>query len=495
MSSIEDRALAERIAELEAENARLRASIAEVPDDTGAAAVKRRPTGRARTAFAVVLLVLGVLLAPIAVLGGWAKAQLVDTDQFVATFAPLAEDPQVQAYVSDQVTEVVLEQVDVAGLTASVFDGVRALEIPDAAKQALTLLEGPAVQGIENLVGTIVDRLVASDAFEEVFATALRASHTQFVAAMQGDPNAALTIGSSGEVGIQLAPVIAAVKERLVDAGVGFAASIPEVDRTIVVAQSDALVTVQIVYALAVSAGTWLPWVVIGLLALGVVAARNRPRTLFWTGLGLAVSLGFLAGGFGVARLYFLATVSPSLMPLGAAEAVYDQIVDRMAATAVALALFGVAIAVIAWFAGGSETAGRLRDLAAAGFGGIRRAALARGVSTGGFGRWLDGQVLLVRVAVLVIGAATVLFTRPVTVGLVVATVVIVLVVLALVELLRLPEEDVLAVEGAAVEGAAVEGAAVEGAADEVEEVVVEEVVVEERDAADDAPVTGADAR
>jgi len=483
MASAADRALAERIAELEAENARLRASIDE---DVAPAAPteRRRSSGRGRAVVAAILLVVGIVLAPVAVLGGWARAQLVDTDQFVATFGPLAEDPAVQAYVADQATTVVLEQVDVAGLTGSVFDGIRDLEIPDAAKQALTLLEGPAVQGIENLVGTVVERLVESEAFADVFQTALRSSHTQLVAAMQGDPDAALSIDEAGQIGIQLAPVIAEVKERLVDAGVGFAASIPEVDRTIVIAQADALITVQLVYALAVTAGTWLPWVVIGLLVIGVVAARNRPRALVWTGAGLALSLGLLAGGFGIARLYFLASVSPSLMPLGAAEAVYDQIVDRMAATAVALALFGVAVAVIAWFSGGSETAGRIRALGAAGFGSVRRAALARGVSTGGFGRWLDRQALLVRIAVLVIGAGVVLFTRPVTVGLVIGTVVIVLVLLALLELLRLPEADERAVDG-----------------DLDDEVLDDEADAGEPaepgsgDASADAPVTGAGAR
>ena len=57
----------------------------------------RRSRGRGWTVLAVVLIVLGCVMAPLAVVGGWAKSTLTDTDNFVATYAPLAHDPEVQA--------------------------------------------------------------------------------------------------------------------------------------------------------------------------------------------------------------------------------------------------------------------------------------------------------------------------------------------------------------------------------------------------------------
>lgn len=53
-------------------------------DDDSAPAPHRKP----RTACCLVLVVLGLLLAPVAVAGAWARGQLVDSDGFVATFAP-----------------------------------------------------------------------------------------------------------------------------------------------------------------------------------------------------------------------------------------------------------------------------------------------------------------------------------------------------------------------------------------------------------------------
>src|SRR3954447_16101241 len=80
-----------RLAALEVENATLRSG----EEVTRSRTSRSRP----RAAVAVVLIVVAVLLAPVAVVCGWAKWTLTDTDRFVATYAPLAQQPAVQAYV------------------------------------------------------------------------------------------------------------------------------------------------------------------------------------------------------------------------------------------------------------------------------------------------------------------------------------------------------------------------------------------------------------
>ena len=73
-----------------------------------------------------------------------------------------------QDYIGDQVTAAIEEQVDIPALTSDVFDGIRALDLPPRAEQALGLLEGPATQGLQSLVSDIVDRVVTSPAFADV---------------------------------------------------------------------------------------------------------------------------------------------------------------------------------------------------------------------------------------------------------------------------------------------------------------------------------------
>ena len=440
-----------RIAALEAENAELRAGRVADGDAEGrtdaAASVERTPERRrwGRTAAAVVLVVVGLLLAPVAVISAWARLELVDTDRFVATFAPLAEDPAVQAYIGDEVTAAIEEQVDIPTLTSDLFDGLGQLDLPPRAADALALLEGPATQGLQSLVSGIVDRVVESDAFADVWATALRASHRQFVAAIQGDPDAALAIGGDGAISVQLGPIIEAVKDRLEQQGVGFASAIPVVERSIVVAQDDAFVLVQTVYTLAVAAGTWIPWITLLLLIAGVLIARRRAAALVWTAGGLALTMLILASGVGIGRAFFLGAVSPSIMPSDAATALYDGLVELMFSTILALFVLSLFVAVIAWLSGPWRPARATRGLFHAGFSSVRRAAAAHGVTTGSFGIALDRWRVAAYVVIAVVASIVVLLNRPVTVSFVVWTVVVALLAVALVELLRRPADEVAA--------------------------------------------------
>jgi hypothetical protein len=272
--------LLRRIAELEAENHDLRQHGSSNDDQVDVAAAgtarQKRSRGWGFTVLSVALITLGALLAPVAVVASWARVALTDTDRFVAAYAGLAEDPQIQAYITDQTLVVINEQVDIPQITTNVIDGITDLGTGPAATQALQLLKGPAASGVESLVRSGITTFVASDAFADVWESALRLSHTQLVSLMANDPDAAVTVGSRGEIGIQLGPIVDAVKVALVDQGIDLANQIPAVDRTIVVAQSDALPSVQLGYGLAIAVGTWLPWVAIVLLAAGVLVARRR---------------------------------------------------------------------------------------------------------------------------------------------------------------------------------------------------------------------------
>ena len=474
-----------RIAELEAENRALRstAEAAAMPGEgtpATQAEAERRSRGRGRTAAAIVLIVVGLILAPVAVIAGWARLELVDTDRFVATFAPLAEDPDVQAYIADQVTVAIEEQVDIPALTADLFDGLRELNLPPRAETALGLLEQPATQGLQSLVSGVVDRIVTSEAFSDIWAAALRASHTQFVAAVQGSPDAALEIGSGGTLSVQLGPIVEAVKQRLEDQGVGFAAAIPAIDKSIVVAQNDAFTVVQTVYTLAVAAGTWVPWISLLLLVAGVLVARNRPKALVWTAGGFALSMALLAAGVGVGRLYFLGAVSPSIMPRDAAESIFDGLVELMMSTILALFVLSLLVAVIAWFSGPWRPARAARNLAGSGFASVRRSAARRGVTTGSFGVALDRWRGVAYLIIALIAAAVVLFNRPVSLGVVFWTVVLALLALLLVELLRRPADEVAATtaEAAAAEAAMDEADAAAASDDEADTLVLADAVV-----------------
>jgi hypothetical protein len=402
-----------RLDALEAENARLRATIDDV--ESVPLAAPRRQVWRA--VLSTVCILLASIIVPVSVVTGWARAQLVDEAAFVATFAPLVDDPAVQAMIVDQTTTAINESVDFAGITNDLFDGIQSLGLPPRASSAIDLLRGPTVQGLQSLVTTAVTRVVDSDAFSSVWQGALAASHRGLVAAASGGTsNGAVTISDSGEVGIQLAPIIEAVKQRLVDQGVGFASAIPAIDRTIVVAQSDALSTVRVVYSLAVTVGFWLPFLALALFLAGILLARRRSTAVLGSGVGLALGGATLATGLAIGGTV-LGLAAPQLGVSSASlSAIYGQVVEAMGHTAVVIAVIGSVIAILAWVSGRWRGARATRRAIGAVNDSIRGTLAARGVDTGRFGLWMAAQRTLVRV-ILAVLLVLWLLLRPLGVG------------------------------------------------------------------------------
>ncbi|RDV43786.1 hypothetical protein DOE76_16185 [Leifsonia sp. ku-ls] len=443
MARLTNAELLQRIAALEEENASLRQQAGADQDATRPIAPAAPPEKHRRswawTLLAVVLIVVGAVLAPVAVVASWAKAQLTDTDSFVATYAPLAKNPGVQAFITDQTVKAVQEHVDIPEVTSQVIDGITELGTGPVATKALDALKGPLAQGIVSLMTSTVQRFVASDAFAQVWQQALRTSHDQLIATMQNDPKAAVTVGADGSVGIQLGPIIDRVKQLLVDQGLTFASQIPSVDRTVTVAQSSSIPTLQLFYGLAIAAGAWLPWVAIGLLALGVIVARRRALALIWAALALGLAMALTLAALAVGRIVFVASASPSLVPSGLAQTLYSTVTDAMIATAVAVLVLALAVALVGWYAGPFGVPRRLRGFFQSGVSSARAAAERHGISTGRVGEWLYAQRALLRAAVAVIAAAVVLFVRPITPALVIWTLVLAALAVAVLEFVQRP--------------------------------------------------------
>ena len=370
MAGTGDGELESLVAELRAENARLRAAAeasaaASAAAGSGGAAAggapRRGRTGRGRAGASAALIVVGLLLAPVALVANWGQTQLVDTEAFVQTFAPLARDEAVQAFVVSEVMTVVSDSVDFEQTTAQVFDAVGELGLPPAATGALQALKAPAALGLQSLATSVVTDVVQSPAFADVWEQALRISHRQLVAALSGDPTAALAISSSGELAVQLGPIVDAVKAAMIDQGLTIAAAIPEVDVSVVVAQSDSFGQLVLAYGLAVGLGLWLPWICLVLLVGGVLLARRRPVAVLRTGVALGLVMLVVGAGLRIGSLLTVAAIAPRYLPIDAAGVIYDTVTARVGETVVAFAVLGFTVALIAWVLGPLRPAPALR--------------------------------------------------------------------------------------------------------------------------------------
>src|SRR5262249_12915689 len=84
------------------------------PGGRGAGGARRRRFSW-RTPVSIVLIVLGCILGPVAVLGVWAGNEVSDTGRWVATVEPLIHDPAIQSVLTDRITKEITNQLNLTG--------------------------------------------------------------------------------------------------------------------------------------------------------------------------------------------------------------------------------------------------------------------------------------------------------------------------------------------------------------------------------------------
>jgi len=390
----------------------------------------RRAAHVGRSILAGVLVVLGLIVTPVALVVDFAQAQVTDTETFVAAYAPLAESPAVQEAITDAVTTAIDRSVDFEALTGGLVDGLQQLELPRFVSSSLDLLRAPLVEGVNALVRWGVSSIVTSEWFPTVWEQTLRLTHSQLMAVLRGDPNAIAQI-SGDSVSLQLGPVVAVLRDQLVSSGVTLAQLIPaDLDVSIPLADIEGIGNARTFYALAVASGVWLPIIAAALLIGGIAVA---PRRRGWV-LGTSIALGAIAILFAIA----LSVGGSAVITLGflnpdALGFIFGSATGALTTAIAALITVSIVGILAAWFVGPSRLAARAR--AGAGrFPAIarRRLALTNPVSRG-LTRYRSALLWLIGAAAVV----TIVFFRPLTVGAVLVTVLIAIVLVLVVEIFR----------------------------------------------------------
>ncbi|MCI2958705.1 hypothetical protein MN032_13465 [Agromyces atrinae] len=434
--------LAAALAALRAENAELtrqlaaERSVAEGEADPSRTRAPRR--GRGRAVLASVLVVLGTLLAPVAVVSTWAQRELTDTAYFVDTFAPLAEEPAVQAFVAAEAVTAIESAIDIDQIADDLFAGLEELELEPRAAAALGLLKAPAVSGVKGLIDSAVTEFVSSDAFAAIWEDALEVTHAQLVSTATGKADAAVTVGPNQELSLHLGPIIRAVREQLVAEGFALAADLPEISRTIVIAESSSVGLYLTIYQLVVAIGIWLPWISLLLLVAGVAVARRRSVALVWTAGALLVTMVLVGAGIGVGTNIFALAVS-SAIPHDAAVVLYSGVLGFVSDIVTVVGVLAATVLVIALLNGPWSWARTVRRAADAVVDSARRRAESSGITTGAIGERIHDWRVPLRVVVGLGCAAFLVLARPLTPGEIIGTAIVGGVLVAILELVSRP--------------------------------------------------------
>lgn len=321
-----------------------------------------------RPLVAGVLLVVLVLAAPAAVLATWARDQVGDTDRYVETVTPLADDPAIQAAVVDRLTAEIFGRIDVRAVTDAALDALAARGLPATAAIGLKALGGPLASGVETFVRGRVEDLVRSDEFVDAWVVANRQAHDQLVTLLTGRQGDAVRADGDA-VRLDLAVVLDAVKARLVAAGFTLAERVPTVTAEFTLVRSADLVRAQSAFRLLSALARALPVVALLALAGTALVVRDRRRGVVVASLVVAASMLALGLALDAFRLVYLDSVPPDQLPPDAAAVVYDTLVRFLRLNLRALLVLFLAVAAAAWTSGPAAA-------------GVRRAA-ARVVTAG----------------------------------------------------------------------------------------------------------------
>ncbi|WP_370618641.1 hypothetical protein [Mumia sp. Pv 4-285] len=433
---------------------RLRAEVAALREQvavSGSATTPPPPTGRTgwwRTPLVAVLVVLGALMAPLSVVATWAHDEIGDTDRYVDTVAPLADDPAVQNAITDIITRNIVTRLN---LDQATKDALSALSqqgfVPPRAAPLIPALASPLTNAVENFIHDTVARVVESDVFADAWVTANREAHAQAVAVLTGETRNGVE-ASDDALSINIAPFIDASKELLIDRGFQLAERIPTVNATFVLFQSKDIGTAQKWFAWLDTMARVLPILGLILLATAVMVARDRRRTVITASLAVAVSMLLLGLALNLVRPVYLDAVPADVLPPDAAAVIYDQLVLFVRTALRAILVVALAIAIAAFLMARTGAGATIRTGAAGALASLRERS---GVRRGPVSTFVSTYRTFARMLVVALGALVYISIDHPTGSSALVIVVLVVLGIVVVELVAGPRRtDEVATEGSA---------------------------------------------
>jgi hypothetical protein len=272
-----------------------------------------------------------------------------------------------------------------------------------------------------------------------VWDKSLRLGHTELVAILENDETAAVVVNARGEVGINLEPIVAEVKDRLVAQGFPLADRIPAITSTITVATVDNIGQLRAAYNALMFSSAALPWLGLLFLVVGVLLARSRPLGLMGVGIGLVVTLALMLIALRVSRAALATNAEGLGAPRSVTETVFDALTTQVRGAGLALLLIGAIFAIVGFLLGRSRAASAVRTRSGLALAGIHGALDRHGLGWARVGEALHRARFAIWTGIAVIVVVILLLSRPLTPSTVGWTVLVVAVVAVLFALLDRP--------------------------------------------------------
>jgi hypothetical protein len=314
----------------------------------------------------IVVLFLAAVLGGVAVVSGYVRDQVLDTETYVQTVTPLIADPAVQDALAARLANEIVVRTDLTGTANDVASRL----VRQGAPARVEDLVPPLISGITSFLDTTIRKIITSPQFQTVWENMNRTAHTALVTVLTGT-NSNLVKTNGKTVTIDLGQLLIPLKQQLVDRGLTFANRIPNVSIPYTIVTSGKLPKIR-TYVRALNAvATWLPWVALAIFVGGVLAVPNRRRGIITGFVMLGVVDVLLLAGLAIGRSVYLDQLPSTVQSPDAAAVIYDTLLRYLNKALQSVLVAVIILVLAALLAGPSRPArwirhqiGRLLNLA-----------------------------------------------------------------------------------------------------------------------------------
>jgi hypothetical protein len=289
------------------------------------------------------LVVLGIIVAVLAVIAGYVRYQALDTPTVEETATQLIRDDDVREEVGFRVVDELFTRVDMQALLSE--------RLPEDQQGLAPVLAG----ALRELADRGVQRLLEDPRVQDLWVQSVVTAQEQLVAILDDDVTALST--EEGFVVLDVRPLVIQLGERIAILGTA-AERFPEDAGRIRIIEADQLETAQELTQLLRRVAMFLPFVVLALWGIALWLARGRRRAVLRTiGIGL-IAVGLLVlvvrslgGSYVVEEL----VASDSVRP--AAQNAWDIITGLLADGGRTVLGLGLIAVFAVWLSGPSRSA------------------------------------------------------------------------------------------------------------------------------------------
>ena len=338
-------------------------SGAQVGAETPAAPAKTK-TRRGhlpRRISAWVLVVLASILIPVSVISVWAIRTVTNTDQYVATMAPLARNPVIVDRLAARATDALFSTHTVQNKVTQ--------ELPPKAKP----LVAPVVNAVHTYVEGLAVKIFSSPKFGRLWDTLNRHSHDAVINILTGKKTPLQSkFTRGGAIVLNLSPALNNVIAAADSHGVTLFNPLRSVSGqsnglSFTIVSQQQVSKFSGVFNLIVKLKWIIPVIALVLAILSVVIAMEHRKTLLRLAIGVALFTMLLLAGLSLGRVTFLNQAAGGGFNTQAAGAVWDTVLRFLKTDLRWLLLVSVLVALGSWLAGPARYAVWIRSTCANG--------------------------------------------------------------------------------------------------------------------------------